>query len=218
MKKRFLPLLLSLSFAASAEQITLLANGDMRNWQYETYGNLPETTYQANAKDGLLADNNGNGASGYIMHKAIDLQKTPWLHMRWRVDESAPNLQEKTKAGDDFALRFYLVTQNGIRYRTLNLVYAQNAAANDSWQSPYSNFLSDVRLFVMASAQDSNKEKWQSSSLNVGEIWRQQFGRDDTIKLVGLMTDGDNTNIRMKARYDLVVLSNSPTPPLLKKE
>ena len=213
---RLIILLIGLSpTLAYAEQITLIVNGDIEAWEYKTVSDIPETSYQS-VTDGerqvLRADTNG-GASGYVLKRDINLQSTPWVHFLWRVDTADDNPHEKTKAGDDFALRLYFITQSGVRHRTLNLVYAQHAAAGDTWESPYSNWLSDVRLYAFATKGDSPNGEWRVSSVNVGELWQNLFDTDDTIKAVGLMTDGDNTNSQTVARYGDVVLSDSAKSP-----
>ena len=205
-----------LPLAAAAENITLLADGNTDDWEYRAFDDIKETAYRAETdtdeQTALLADSNA-GASGYILRRELDLDKTPWLHFLWRVDRVGDNPAEGTKAGDDYAWRLYFVGKSGITYRTLNFIYSQSAVANDTWESPYAGLFSDIYVYALAAHDPAAIGRWQTSRVNVQDVWRRLFGDDNTIGLVGLMSDGDSSGVIMQARYGKIVLSDSPDSP-----
>ena len=202
---------------AAAQTLTLLANGDVSAWEAQKFKEIPPTQYttRQDAERGrrVLFANSAAAAAGYTRRIKINLQKTPYAHFWWRVDEGLNNPQEKTKAGDDFAFRLYFVGKSGIKYRALNLVYAAAAPTGAQWQSPYGGWLSDIRLHAFANAQESPPGKWRRAVVNVGELWRRAFGEAGEAELAGLMTDSDNTAAAARARYGAFVVSDSPAPP-----
>lgn len=212
MRRLCLPVLLLATAVAAADPLPLFTHGDVSNWEYQSFDDIPETTYrQITTEDGdsvLQAEADGS-ASGFIMRRELSLSETPWLHFRWRVLQAGSNAAEKTRAGDDFAWRLYFVGKSGLEYRTLNLVIAHNAAAGESWESPYAGFLRDIRLVAAATHRDQDLGQWQTTTLNVGALWRDAFGEDSDIGLIGLMTDSDNTGTVMQVQYDSLFLSAS---------
>ena len=207
-------------FAARAQTVTLLAEGDVSMWEYKSLedGDIPQTRYRTAPDEELggmvlLAESDG-GASGWVLERDdLDFSKTPWVHFQWRVDSAAGGFDEGKKTGDDYALRIYFVSQSGWKYRTVVLARTQQKAG-DWWRSPYGNFLFEVVIHSFAGA-DSPAGEWQTGRANMAELWRMHFGEDADLKMraAGLMTDGDSAGVKMRARYGGIVLSDSEESP-----
>lgn len=201
--------------AAAQEDLVLLANGNTGGWDYQMFDGIAETSYRAVAGEGggkVLQATSRAGASGFTRQLEFNLYDTPWLHFRWRVLQAGANGAEKTRAGDDFAWRLYFVGKSGLEYRVLNLVYAQSAAVGEQWESPYAGFLRNIRLVAAAAHDPARLGQWQTSSVNLGELWRDTFADDGRIGLVGLMTDGDNSGIALQVEYGEITLSPMARP------
>ena len=198
---------------AAAETVTLLANGDLSAWEYQKFDGIAETKYETRFDDSLgaaavFADGNG-GASGYIRRIGLSANKTPWLHFQWRVDAAAAGFDQREKDGDDFAMRVYFAARDGLKYKSLSLVRARGKRG-DSWESPYSKWYNDLRIYV---AGDDVGE-WKTFSVNLADLWRELFGDlPHEFGLVGLMTDGDSAGVQMRARYGGIVLTDSEESP-----
>ena len=198
-----------LTFAAvAADDVVLMAGGDVSDWSYQKFGDIPETAYSGG--DDFLRADSRDSASGYILKKTIDLNQTPYLYFRWRVNSVSANAGERTKAGDDFALRLYFVTQSGLKYHTLNLVYAQGADAGDAWDSPYVGWFSAIRQYSIARHHPGLIGQWQTTRLNLAEIWQEQLTADPIIGVVGIMTDSDNAAGSASADYSDIILTPLP--------
>lgn len=201
------------SVFAAAETTTLLQNGDLSAWEYQKFDGIPETKYETRFDESLGATavfaNGENAASGYIRRVAINAAKTPWLHFRWRADAAGDGFDRRAKDGDDYAMRVYFAARDGLKYKSLSLVRA-NAARGETWQSPYSKWYNDLRIYVVG---DETGE-WRTFSVNLSELWRELFGdAPEEFGLVGFMTDGDSAGVKMRARYGDIVLTDSETPP-----
>lgn len=203
---------LLLALPAAAESLTLFA-GDPSGWEYQTFDDIAETRYEQTVDEegrAVLKAVSAGGASGYTRMLDISLDETPWLHFRWRVDAAAANDAEQTRAGDDFAWRLYFVGKSGLQYRSLNLVYSRNSPAGRRWESPYSGMLRDLQIYAAAAHDEAALGQWQTTAINVGELWRQTFDDEGAVGLIGLMTDGDNRGVTMQATYGDIVLSERP--------
>lgn len=217
MMGRIFLLWLLLPLPALSETIELLPDGEPRGWEYQVFNEIKETSYHtehnADLGQAVLVADSASGASGWTLRRNIDLTQTPWLHFLWRVDRVGENTAEKSRAGDDFAWRLYFLTKGIVRYRVLNFVYAQNAGMGERWDSPYATMLNETKIQAIAIHDGERLGEWRVSSVNLHEAWQAAFAETPTIRLVGLMTDGDNAGVTMQAQYGSIVLSDSATAP-----
>lgn len=201
----------------AAETVSLLRGGDLSAWDYHSFDGIAETKYEVRRDDSLgamaLFANSDNGASGYVRKLTLDLSQTPWLHFQWRVDLADGGFDEKTKTGDDYAVRIYFAARDGIRYKSLTLVRSGGGRRGDSWRSPYSGWWNDLRVYVFAGGEAAAGE-WRNAAVDVFSLWRRLFGDvPPAIGLVGLMTDSDNAAVQMQTRYGDILLTDSQKSP-----
>ena len=205
---------LTLTASAAAEDITLFTGGDTSGWEYQTFSDIAETSYRpAATAEGLpvLTAASDTAASGYTRQLELSLYETPWLHVRWRVNRvAATAADERTRAGDDFAWRLYFVGKSGLEYRALNLVYARQNAAGARWESPYAGMFRNIQLYALSAHTPDTLGQWQTSVINVGELWRDMFDDDGRVGLIGIMTDSDNAGGISRADYGEIILSAQP--------
>ena len=50
-----------------------------------------------------------NSASGLGKEMKIDLNKTPYINITWKIEKDLPGIKENTKKGHDFAARVFAV-------------------------------------------------------------------------------------------------------------
>jgi Protein of unknown function (DUF3047) len=90
------------SFAAPLE----FTPRDILDWQSESFQG--ETAYDMDGE--ALRARCRNSASGLFLKREIDLRVTPVIEWSWRVDAVFDgSIDEKSKAGDDFPARLYVV-------------------------------------------------------------------------------------------------------------
>lgn len=143
-------------------------------------------------------------ASGLFLERVIDLRETPIIEWTWRVDESAPGAaDERSRAGDDFAARIYVVKDGGLlrwRTRAINYVWARTAARGDDWPNPYAD---QARMVAVRSAAEVGG--WRTERRDVREDFLRYHGLDvETIDAVAIMTDCDDGGGNASARYGAI--------------
>lgn len=172
---------------------------DMLAWQREQFRG--ETVYELDG-DALKA-RCSNSASGLFLRQPIDLRLTPIMEWSWRVDAVlAGSVDEKSKAGDDFPARLYVVRDGGMavwRTEAINYVWASTVPAGSSWPNP---FASQAQMVALRSGAPAAPGQWVTERRNIREDFRRYHGRDvETIDAVALMTDCDNRATAAEAWY-----------------
>ena len=84
-----------------------------------------------------IANNAGSGLGKEIN---IDLNKTPFINITWKIEKDLSGINEKNKKGHDFAARVFAVKKTGatpLSNRAINYVFSSNVAVGESWPSPY---------------------------------------------------------------------------------
>ncbi|MGU9952257.1 MAG: DUF3047 domain-containing protein [Gammaproteobacteria bacterium WSBS_2016_MAG_OTU1] len=202
---------------ASANTITLLANGNTSTWEYKTFDDIPQTNYRTIedadlGKSVLLADSQ-HSASGYVRKDSIPLKNSPWLHFQWRVDSAGSGFNRQEKSGDDYAFRLYFVAEDGlVGSRGVALVISEGENG-DTYKSPFSTWPHDLQIYQFANDHSSTGE-WNVESINLQELWQQLHDTaPPVINLVGLMSDSDSAGEIMQTRYGDVLLSDSALSP-----
>ena len=132
----------------------------------------------------------------------IDLAQTPVLEWRWRVERlPAGDAGERTKAGDDYAARIYVVREGlfgKLSARALNYVWARALPAGTEWPNA---FTERARMIAVASG-DERAGRWVVHRRDLRADWREAFGEaPGRIHGVAIMTDSDNTDSRAHAYY-----------------
>ena len=67
-----------------------------------------------------------NAASGLGKEIKIDLNKTPFINITWKVEKDLSGIKEDTKKGHDFAARVFAVKKTGatpLSNRAINYVF-----------------------------------------------------------------------------------------------
>lgn len=175
--------------------------GDLKEWQTKAFQG--ETRYTFDEKSGrraLFADSRGT-ASGLYREIRVDLSRTPWLHWSWRVDRVLNGVDERTKAGDDYPARVYVVVSGGAAFwktRSLVYVWSSNQPVGATWNNA---FTSNARVMALRSGT-WDAGQWISEKRDIRADFRQLFGEDiEQIDAVALMTDTDNSGQNATAWY-----------------
>ena len=81
-----------------------------------------------------------NAASGLGKEIKIDLNKTPFINITWKIEKDVKGIKEDTKKGHDFAARVFAIKKTGatpLSNRAINYVFSSNNEIGKSWPSPY---------------------------------------------------------------------------------
>jgi len=138
-----------------------------------------------------------NAASGLGKEVKIDLNKTPFINITWKIEKDLQVINENSKKGHDFAARVFAVKKTGatpLSNRAINYVFSSNSVVGQSWPSPYTKKSIDN---VLATTKD-NLNVWVTVKANVKEDFKK-FHDLDVNELDGLAIMADTDNSKMKS-------------------
>jgi hypothetical protein len=188
------------------------SSNDLTGWKEQTIGLLkPKTTYNLikdNDKTVLVA-HSIKSASGRIYTLNLDPKEYHTLKWSWKIDHTIKKGDEKTKNGDDFAVRVYVLFPRGLfsKTRAICYVWANKLPKGEHVASPFTPNIITV-------AVDSGEElagQWTFHERNIREDYRRFFGEEPPrVGGVALMTDTDNTAESAFGYYGDIFLLHSP--------
>ena len=138
-----------------------------------------------------------NAASGLGKEVKINLDKTPFINITWKVEKDLSGIEENSKKGHDFAARVFAVKKTGatpLSNRAINYVFSSNGEVGQNWPSPYTKKSIDNVL----STTKNNLNKWVTVKANVKEDFKK-FHNLDVNELDGLAIMADTDNSKMKS-------------------
>jgi len=150
-----------------------------------------------------------NAASGLGKEVKIDLNKTPFINITWKIEKDLPGIKENTKKGHDFAARVFVIKKTGatpLSNRAINYVFSSNNEIGVNFPSPYTKKSIDN---VLASTKN-NPDEWVTVKANVKEDFKK-FHDLDVNELDGLaiMSDTDNSKMKAIAYYQNIYFSEN---------
>jgi Protein of unknown function (DUF3047) len=176
--------------------------GSLTGWKTKEFKG--QTQYQITKIDdvqALKADSNA-AASGLFFEQRIDLQKTPVMNWRWRIENRLGNIDEQSKSGDDFAARVYVVVSGGLVFwntKAINYVWASTSPKDKMWPNP---FAGDHAMMVAVRSSTDKAGTWYTEKRNIRTDFKQLMGEDISyIDAVAIMTDTDNAKGKATAYY-----------------
>ena len=202
--KKFFIFFLSLIFfnPVNAETIKVFEFTEMELTKLEVRkvrGADNKTMYSVGSNDNgnflkAIAD---NAASGLGKEIKIDLNKTPFINITWKVEQDLKGIKENTKQGHDYAARVFAIKKTGatpLSNRAINYVFSSNSKVGENRPSPYTKKSIDN---VIASTKDTLNE-WVTVKANVKEDFKR-FHNLDVNELDGLAIMADTDNSKMKS-------------------
>ena len=209
---KILIVLLSLTILSHADDIKVFEFTENELSQLEVRkvrGAKNNTIYTigSNENGNFLKAVADNAASGLGKEIIIDLNKTPFINITWKIEKDLPGIQENTKKGHDFAARVFVVKKTGatpLSNRAINYVFSSNNEIGFNSPSPYTKKSIDN---VLASTKDDLNE-WVTVKTNVKEDFKR-FHNLDVNELDGLaiMSDTDNSNMKAIAYFQNIYFS-----------
>ncbi len=150
-----------------------------------------------------------NSASGLGKEIKIDLNKTPYLNITWKVEKDLRGINERSKKGHDYAARVFVVKKTGatpLSNRAMNYVFSSNEDVNVSHPSPYTKKSID---YVLATTKEHLNE-WVNVKVNVKEHFKQFHELDlNEINGVAIMADTDNSKLSSVSYYQNIFFSSN---------
>jgi hypothetical protein len=148
-------------------------------------------------------------ASGLFREIEVDLNKTPYLHWTWEVENLVNRSDERGKQGEDYSARIYVVFSSGLlfwRTHTINYVWSSREPQGSTWSN---EFTANAQMVAIRSGPE-NLGTWLAERRDVKTDYQRLFGSEPgKIIAVALMADTDNTNPAAVAWYgDILYAQN----------
>ena len=152
-----------------------------------------------------IANNSGSGLGKEII---IDLNKTPYLNITWKVEKDLNGINERSKKGHDYAARVFVVKKTGatpLSNRAMNYVFSSNEEVGIYHPSPYTKKSID---YVLATTKDHLNE-WVTVKTNVKEHFKKFHNLDlDEINGLAIMADTDNSKLSSVSYFQDIYFSS----------
>ena len=183
--------------------ITLKAENlkPFNTWQEKSFVGNNILSFSSENQISTVKIQSQNTSSALFLKQQINLNKTPFLNWHWKVSQALKPANEKTKKGDDFAARVYVIASTGPfiwQTKTLSYVWSSSQEIGDTWLSPYSDKVVMLALNNGSYLQGS----WQAHRRNIQIDLKNAFAETfDTIDVIAIMTDTDNTGQKTTGWY-----------------
>jgi len=212
MKKKFLIILFSsFLFANSviAENIIVFDFTESEFKKLQVKKVKGETTWSLGSNENgnfIKAEAEGKG-SGLGKEVRIDLSKTPFINITWKVEKDLSGIVENSKKGHDYAARVFVVKKTGstmLSNRAINYVFSSNQNVDENWYSPYTKKSVD---YVLSTTKE-NLDTWITVKANVKEHFKK-FHDLDVVDLTGvaIMMDTDNSKLKAISYFQNIYFS-----------
>ena len=149
-----------------------------------------------------------NAASGVGKEIKINLDKTPFINITWKIEKDLKGIKENTKKGHDFAARVFVIKKTGatpLSNRAINYVFSSNSNVGETWPSPYTKKSIDS---VLASTK-SNLNEWVTVKANVKEDFKKFHNLDvEELSGIAIMADTDNSKLTAVSYYQNIFFSS----------
>lgn len=191
--------------------LTLLNDASINRWEPQVFsGESIYTLCEYKGRKALQALSNSS-ASGLVLKKKIDLSTTPYLNWSWLVEKQLLALDERSKSGDDFIARVYVVIDGGFRVwktKSLSYVWSSNQDQGVVWDNAFAG--SKVKM-MSVQGKDAKTGEWHEEKRNVYQDLIDVFGDQGSeaanlktyqyIDVIAIMTDTDNSEKEAESYY-----------------
>ncbi|MDD3813080.1 MAG: DUF3047 domain-containing protein [Desulfocapsaceae bacterium] len=178
------------------------ATDGLKGWEEKSFSGKTDYQVVTEGTETVVKATSQAAASGLFKKQRIDLQRTPYLNWRWRVDQPLHGLDEQTKSGDDYGARVYVVVDGGLFFwktKAINYVWASSSPKGKSWPNAFAG--KSAMMLALRSSTDK-AASWYQEKRNVAADLKEFFGTEIRyIDAVAIMTDTDNSGQETIAYY-----------------
>ncbi len=175
-------------------------NGLSDLWKTKSFQG--ETKYQVDneGESYFLTATSQSSASGLYYKIDYSPEEYPILSWSWKIEQTIKKGDARTKEGDDYAARIYVVFPNFLFWKTkaLNYVWA-NKIEKEQF---IPNAFTGNAMMIAVESGSTNVGSWVSERRNIVEDYKKAFGSlPPDVGSIAIMTDTDNTKESARAYY-----------------
>ena len=216
-----IPLFLLLSFL-NAKTLFKEDFKNLDNWKPLNFEKIKKhSTYRV--EDSILVAKSDASASGIIFKKTYDIYKYPILTFRWKINNTYKKGDAKTKGGDDYPIRIYIMFKynpdkasffESVKYGLAKSIYGKyppKSALNYIWANKkhkekiITSAYTDKAKMIVADYGKEYLNVWREHTVNVLKDYQKAFGEKPPVKVsLAIMTDSDNTKESSLSYVDFI--------------
>ncbi len=213
MFKKVLPIIIFFilnqhSFAVETVKIFEFTDEEMKTLQVRKVKGKTTYTFGSNENGNYLKAEAEGKASGLGKKVKINLIKTPFINITWKVEKDLSGIIENSKKGHDYAARVFVVKKTGVTplsNKAINYVFSSNNSVGENWPSPYTKKSIDYVL----STTNEHQNEWVTVKANVREHFKKLHDLDvKELNVVAIMTDTDNSKLKAISYYQNIYFSS----------
>ena len=196
------------SLAVENVKIFEFTNEEMKTLQVRKVKGKTTYTFGSNENGNYLKAEAESKASGLGKKVKINLIKTPFINITWKVEKNLSGIIENSKKGHDYAARVFVVKKTGVTplsNKAINYVFSSNNSVGENWPSPYTKKSIDYVL----STTNEHQNVWVTVKANVREHFKNLHDLDvKELNGVAIMTDTDNSKLKAISYYQNIYFSS----------
>ena len=196
------------SLAVENVKIFEFTNEEMKTLQVRKVKGKTTYTFGSNENGNYLKAEAEGKASGLGKKVKINLIKTPFINITWKVEKDLSGIIENNKKGHDYAARVFVVKKTGVTplsNKAINYVFSSNNSVGENWPSPYTKKSIDYVL----STTNEHQNEWVTVKANVREHFKNLHDLDvKELNGVAIMTDTDNSKLKAISYYQNIYFSS----------
>lgn len=182
-------------------QIARFSEMNLDDWKNKSFEGKTKYSIKGEDQKFYLQAESIQSASALYKKIKVNIDETPYLNWSWRIDQALPKLNEKTKNGDDYAARIYVVFKTGftpLSAKALNYVWSSDDNPDTHWPNAYT----EKAIMIPLRSNQDEVHYWQHEKVNIKEDLMKYFNKAPKyIDGIAIMTDTDNSKGTASASY-----------------
>jgi len=176
------------------------ANSGLDGWAPKSFKGQTDYRIVEDVEKKVLQAKSHAAASGLVFETEYDPTEYPVLSWRWKIAHVLTKGDSRTRAGDDYAARIYVIFPHWFfpKTKTLNYIWA-NRLPEGSIQP---NAFTGNAMMIAVQSGNEKAGQWMTVQRNIFDDYRRAFGENPpSVGAIAIMTDTDQTGESAIAWY-----------------
>jgi len=201
-------LLTAMPVCAAEIAVARFGSEGIKGWESKSFKGT--TDYRIVQEDGhTVLKANANAAASGLTRK-FKFSPVTYRHLRWswKIAGTVAGGNERTKQGDDYAARLYVIFPGRFfwQMRALNYIWANKLPKGEF----IPNAFTGNAMMIAVESGPSKTGQWVYEERDILADYRRVFGEDPPMASgIAIMTDTDNTGGEATAWYGDITLSTA---------
>lgn len=180
-----------------------------------------------NPHEFVLKAKSDGSASGLVWKESFNVKESPFLRWKWKVSNVFSKGNAKTKSGDDYPIRIYVMFEydsetagfwESALFESAKLIYGEYPpfrslnyiwANQDHKEDILPNSFTKKSQMILLQKGSKHVGEWMLEDVDILEDYQRTFGEIPPNKAsLAIMSDADNTGESATAWIDFIELRN----------